>query len=289
MEFELYVPQMRLSGEAMVARAKAAEASGFHGMAGMDHLVPPLAESQPMLSAMVTNTWLAANTSSLVISSLVLCDSFRHPAILAQEAASLDNLSGGRFELGIGWGSVADEMVAFDIASPDAKARLARLRDSLVIIKALWSGESVDYEGEVFSLTGAQQGLVPISKIPIIIGGVGPQTLRLVADHADWWNVAVNGIHRLDEMRAHAGTARVSIQQMVGFVPSEADRELVVANTARGFGRMGGPKVGSATELVDYFGALETQGIERVYTWFSDFARPETIEAFGEQVIAQLT
>ena len=289
MEFELYVPQMRLSGEAMVARALAAEASGFHGMAGMDHLAPPLAESQPMLSSMVTNTWLAANTSSLVVSSLVLCDSFRHPAILAQEAASLDNLSGGRFELGIGWGSVIDEMVAFDIASPDAKRRVARLRDSLMIIKALWRGESVDYHGEVFSLSGAQQGLVPLSKIPLVIGGFGPQTLRLVAEHADWWNVAVNGIDKLEEMRAHAGDARVSIQQMVGFVPSEADREQIMATTARRFGPMGGPKVGDAAELVDYFGSLERQGIERVYTWFSDFAQPETIEAFGEQVIAQLS
>jgi len=289
MEFDLYVPQMRLSGEAMVARAQAAEASGFHGMAGMDHLAPPLAESQPMLSSMVTNTWLAAHTSALVLSSLVLCDSFRHPAILAQEAASLDSLSNGRFELGIGWGSVVDEMVAFDIASPDAKTRVARLRDSLVIMKALWSGERVDYDGEVFSLTAAQQGLVPLFKIPIVIGGFGPQTLKLVAEHADWWNVAVNGIDRLEEMRAHAGKARVSIQQMVGFVPSEADRDEVVANTARRFGPMGGPKVGDAAELVDYFGELERQGIERVYTWFSDFARPETIEAFGEQVIAQLT
>jgi alkanesulfonate monooxygenase SsuD/methylene tetrahydromethanopterin reductase-like flavin-dependent oxidoreductase (luciferase family) len=279
---------MRLSGDALVARARAAEASGFHGMAGMDHLAPPLAESQPMLSSMVTNTWLAAHTSTLVLSSLVLCDSFRHPAILAQEAASLDHLSHGRFELGIGWGSVVDEMVAFDIASPDAKARVARLRDSLVIIKALWSGESVDYQGEVFSLNRAQQGLVPLSKIPIVIGGFGPQTLKLVAEHADWWNVAVNGIDKLEEMRAHAGSARVSIQQMVGFVPSEAEREGVVTNTARRFGPMGGPKVGDAAELVDYFGSLGRQGIERVYTWFSDFARPETIEAFGEQVIAQL-
>jgi alkanesulfonate monooxygenase SsuD/methylene tetrahydromethanopterin reductase-like flavin-dependent oxidoreductase (luciferase family) len=238
---------------------------------------------------MVTNTWLAAHTSSLVLSSLVLCDGFRHPAILAQEAASLDNLSAGRFELGIGWGSVVDEMLAFDIVSSDARERVARLRDSLAIIKALWSGESVDVDGEIFTLRAAQQALRPLAHIPIVIGGFGPQTMKLVAEHADWWNVAVNGIHKLDEMRPLAGTARVSIQQMVGFVPTEAEREDVIATTARRFGPMGGPRVGSAEELVDYFGSLRDQGIERVYVWFSDFARPETVTAFGEHVIAPLS
>src|SRR6185437_14409560 len=83
----------------------------------MDHLVPPGAEAQPMYEAMVTNTWLAAHTDRLVVGSLVLCDSFRHPAVLAREAVTLDHASGGRFELGIGWGSVAGEIDAFGIGS----------------------------------------------------------------------------------------------------------------------------------------------------------------------------
>ena len=76
LEFWLYLPQMRLSLAQMVERARNAEAAGFDGIAGMDHLAPPLAEDQPMFEAMITTTWLAADTSRLSLGTLVLCDSF---------------------------------------------------------------------------------------------------------------------------------------------------------------------------------------------------------------------
>ena len=103
MQFHLFLPQMRLSLERMVEVARAAEAAGFNGMAGMDHLVPPLAESQPMYEAMIANTWLAAHTSRLTLGSLVLCDAMRHPAVLAREA-KLDALPlGGSSGLDFPW------------------------------------------------------------------------------------------------------------------------------------------------------------------------------------------
>src|SRR5687768_6776382 len=111
MEYVLFLPQMRMSLDTLVERAKVAEAAGFVGIAGMDHLAPPLAFEHTMYDAFVTATWQAAHTSTLKVGSLVLCDAFRHPAVLARECVSLDHASGGRFELGIGWGSVADEFV----------------------------------------------------------------------------------------------------------------------------------------------------------------------------------
>ena len=86
LEFWVFLPQMRLSMAQLVERARAAEAAGFSGVAGMDHLTPPMAENQPMFEAMITNTWLASHTEHLRVGSLVLCDSFRHPAVLAREA-----------------------------------------------------------------------------------------------------------------------------------------------------------------------------------------------------------
>lgn len=87
MQFHLFLPQMRLSLDRLVASAWAAEAAGFDGMAGMDHLTPPFAKTHPMYEAMVTNTWIAAHTERLTISSLVLCDAFRHPAVLAHRGS----------------------------------------------------------------------------------------------------------------------------------------------------------------------------------------------------------
>jgi alkanesulfonate monooxygenase SsuD/methylene tetrahydromethanopterin reductase-like flavin-dependent oxidoreductase (luciferase family) len=286
LEFWVFLPQMRMTMDQLVARARAAEAAGFAGVASMDHLAPPGAEGSPMFEAMITSAWLASRTEHLRVGSLVLCDSFRHPAVLAREAVSIDHASGGRFELGIGWGSVVDEMRAFGIGSPEAKARLSRLRESLEIIKALWSGESLDYEGEYFHLQGAQQQPGPLGQIPIVIGGAGKGTMKLVAAHADWWNVHTHIADQLDEMRPFSGNARCSLQVQVAFVPPETPREEIEATARRRFGLT--PIVGSAAELVDYFGSLYGRGIERVYVWFCDFAAPETLSAFGDAVIGQL-
>ena len=225
LEFWVFLPQMRLTMEQLVERARAAEAAGFGGVAGMDHLTPPMAENQPMFEAMITNTWLAGHTEHLRVGSLVLCDSFRHPAVLAREAVSIDHASKGRFELGIGWGSVAAELGTFGVGSQEAKVRLGRLRESLEIIRALWTGEVLDYEGEHFRLHGAQQVPGPTGRIPIVIGGAGKGTMQLVAAHADWWNVHTHIVDKLDEMRPLAGNARCSLQAQVAFVPpSDATR-----------------------------------------------------------------
>jgi alkanesulfonate monooxygenase SsuD/methylene tetrahydromethanopterin reductase-like flavin-dependent oxidoreductase (luciferase family) len=286
MEYVLFLPQMRLSFDDLVARARAAETAGFVGIAGMDHLVPPLAAGYPMYEAMVTNTWLAAHTERLRIGSLVLCDSFRHPAVLAREAVAIDHASGGRFELGIGWGSVPDEFLTFGVGSTEPAARVQRLRETLEVLRALWKGETVDYDGEFHHLVGASQAPLPTASIPIVIGGTGRKTLALVREFADWWNIQVGSLDKLDVLRAEVGAARVSIQEIVSFVGDERDRDDITALTNRRF-RYGSPIIGSSSELVDHFGARADRGIERTYVWFADFAKPETLAAFGESVIAR--
>jgi alkanesulfonate monooxygenase SsuD/methylene tetrahydromethanopterin reductase-like flavin-dependent oxidoreductase (luciferase family) len=287
LEFHLFLPQMRLTLPQLVERAQAAEAAGFDGIAGMDHLAPPLADDQPMYEAMVTNTWLAAHTSTLTISSLVLCDSFRHPAMLAREAVSIDHASGGRYELGIGWGSVPTEFETFGTGSMEPRQRVQRLKETLEVLHALWAGETIDYDGEFHHLKGAFQAPGPLHRIPIVIGGGGPKTLQLVAKHADWWNLHVGILDRLEEMRPAAGDARVSIQQRVAFVPSEDARDDVIGLATKRFGTTGVVS-GTSPELVDQFAALADRGVERVYAWFTDFAKPETLEQFGAEVMAQL-
>lgn len=283
MEFYVYLPQMRMTLPNLVDRARAAERAGFRGMTGMDHMAPPLAEHTPMYEAMVTSTWLAARTEQLRLGSLVLCDTFRHPAVLAREAVTLDHASQGRFDLGIGSGSVPEELQAFDIGNTDGKVRVSRLKETLEIMKALWAGETVDYVGEHFTLKGARQAPAPLGRIPILIGGAGPKTMELVCAHADWWNIHVGLLDKLDAIRPLAGAARVSVYMRVAYVHSESTRPETTEITRRRFGA--GPLIGSAPELVDHFAALAGRGIERVYVWFCDFAPPETLSAFGEDVI----
>ncbi|HLY82242.1 MAG TPA: LLM class flavin-dependent oxidoreductase [Acidimicrobiales bacterium] len=288
-EFHVFLPQMRMTLDALVERARSAEAAGFRGIALMDHLTPPAALDQPMYEAMVTATWLAARTERLTLSHLVLCDSFRHPALLARQAVSIDHASGGRYELGIGSGSVPAELETFGVGDLDAKARVRRLGETLEVLRALWSGQPVDYHGEFHHISAGMQRPVPLGKIPIVVGGIGPRTMKLVAAHADWWNVPTYGSDRLEAMRPHAGNARTSTQHLVTYIASESVRRDVSETAIRRFGAMTpGPVIGDASQLVDHFGALNERGVERFYTWFTDFASPDTLAAFGENVIAVL-
>jgi alkanesulfonate monooxygenase SsuD/methylene tetrahydromethanopterin reductase-like flavin-dependent oxidoreductase (luciferase family) len=285
-EFHIFLPQMRMGVDVLVDRARAADAAGFGGIALMDHLAPPMAEDQPMHEAMITAAWLAARTDRLAVGHLVLCDALRHPAVLAKQAVTIDHASRGRFELGIGWGSVPDELDAYGVGDTAPSARVRRLAESLEVITALWSGEAVDFEGEFHRVKGARQLPVPLARIPLLIGGAGRKTLALVARYADWWNLPIYALERLEELRPAAGGARVSIQQLVALVPNEAERARVTELARRRFGIYGGGLViGDAAQLVDHFTALHDRGVERFYTWFSDFADPETLAAFGADVI----
>jgi alkanesulfonate monooxygenase SsuD/methylene tetrahydromethanopterin reductase-like flavin-dependent oxidoreductase (luciferase family) len=285
----LFLPQMRVSLDAIVERARVAEEAGFEGIALMDHLAPPLADGHDMWEAMTAATWLLARTETLVVGHLVLCDALRHPAVLARQAVTLDHASGGRFELGIGWGSVPEELVTYGVGDEEPRQRVARLGESLEVIRGLWTGEPVTYDGRFFQLHEARQRPVPTGRIPIVVGGAGPRTLELVRTHADWWNLPVHRLDQLDRRRELAGDARVSVQLMVGLVPSEAERAEVVELITRRFGRrpMGGtPVVGTVDEVAEHFRDLAARGVERFYAWFTDFAPPDTLRRFGEVIEA---
>jgi len=287
--FQLFLPQMRMSHEAIVERARTAEAVGFEGISFMDHLAPPLAFEQDMWEAMHIAGWVLAHTTTLQVGHLVLCDAMRHPAVLARQVTSLDHASGGRFELGIGWGSVVDEFRVFDIGSTEARERVGRLGESLEIMRALWTGGVVDHAGEHFTLTGAQQRPVPTRPIPITVGGVGRKTLALVRRHADWWNVPIHELHRLDELRDQAGDARISTQPRIALLADESEREEVTATLQRRFGDtvMGTRAViGTADQLAEHFHEQQARGIERFCVWFTDFAPVATLERFADVIAA---
>ncbi|WP_344455939.1 LLM class flavin-dependent oxidoreductase [Actinocorallia aurantiaca] len=285
--FHLFLPQMRMSHETIVERALVAESAGFEGMAFMDHLAPPLAYEHEMWEAMSIASWVLARTTVLQVGHLVLCDAFRHPAMLARQAVSLDHASGGRFEVGIGWGSVPAELSTFGVGSTEPRERVGRLAESLEIMRGLWTGEAFDYHGEHFTLRGALQRPVPTRRIPVTVGGVGERTLALVRAHADWWNVPIHALDRIGELRDRAGGARVSMQSMIALVSSEREREEATALVRR---RYGGARflenivVGTAPELTEHFIRLRAEGVERFYTWFTDFARVETLHRFAEVI-----
>jgi alkanesulfonate monooxygenase SsuD/methylene tetrahydromethanopterin reductase-like flavin-dependent oxidoreductase (luciferase family) len=285
--FHLFLPQMRMTHEAIVGRALAAEAARFEGIAFMDHLAPPLALEHDMWEAMSIAGWVLARTTTLHVGHLVLCDSLRHPAVLARQVTTLDHASGGRFELGIGWGSVPEELETFGIGSTEPRERAGRLAESLDIMRRLWTGDIVDYHGEHFTIVGARQRPTPTRHIPITVGGVGKRTLEITRAHADWWNLPIHHLDKMDELRDRVGHVRVSTQPMVALLPDEAHRDEVTALALRRFGdgAMGrNLVVGTVPELAEHFEEMHGRGVERFYVWFADFAPVQTLERFAEVI-----
>ncbi|MDT5081158.1 MAG: hypothetical protein QOJ80_5795 [Mycobacterium sp.] len=275
-EWFLYVPQSRQSIDDLVVRAQTAESAGFDGIAFLDHLETPMAPASPIWEAMTVATWVAARTERLRIGHLVLCDAFRHPAVLAKQAVTLAEASGGRFELGLGSGSMPVELAKFGVGAATTGARVTALGETLDALEQYWAAD-----GERTQIP------TPSQPIPIVLGGVGPRMLALVRRHADWWNLPANAVHRLSELRPSIGSARVSVQQMVGFVRKGDDAEAVTARAQRRWGHLGAGLVcGDAAALKEHFAAMEGQGAQRFYVWFADFAPPESIAEFGESVIA---
>jgi alkanesulfonate monooxygenase SsuD/methylene tetrahydromethanopterin reductase-like flavin-dependent oxidoreductase (luciferase family) len=274
-EWFLFLPQVRLDIPAIVERARVAEDSGFDGIAFIDHLEAPGTSHESIWEAMAVATWVAARTERLRIGHLVLCDAFRHPAVLAKQAVTLAAASGGRFELGLGSGSWPQEFSRFGLPDgDDPAARVARLGKTLTLLEEYWG------EGEL----GQQPA--PAGPIPLVLGGTGKKMMELVRTHADWWNIPSHQLDRLPGLLPTIGSARASLQQMVGFVGDSADRQKVTDVSTRRFGHLGAGLVcGDAAELAEHFAGLSAQGIERFYVWFADFAAPQTLSEFAETVI----
>jgi alkanesulfonate monooxygenase SsuD/methylene tetrahydromethanopterin reductase-like flavin-dependent oxidoreductase (luciferase family) len=276
-EWYLFLPQVRVPVADIVDRARHAEASGFTGIAFIDHLEAPGLRDESIWEAMSVATWVAAKTERLRIGHLVLCDAFRHPAVLAKQAVTLSEASDGRFELGLGSGSWPAEFTRFDVGQQDPVARVKQLESHLDVIGEYW--------GRGDDATRSQSPL-PTHPIPLILGGTGRRMMELVRRYADWWNIPANHIDRLAELAPAAGSARVSIQQMIGFVRRDSDPAKVREVSARRFGNLGsGLFCGDADELSGHFSNLSGQGVERFYVWFADFAAPESLHEFGETVI----
>ncbi|HEY1634725.1 MAG TPA: LLM class flavin-dependent oxidoreductase [Acidimicrobiales bacterium] len=286
MEYALYLPQLRMSFRAIEERVLAAEAHGFHSVWFMDHLAAPAMPEADTFEAWTIATALAARTSRIRIGHLVLCDAFRHPALLAKMAATLDVLSGGRLELGIGWGSVEQELRAYGFAADGPGVRAGRLSETLDILRLMFDGRRFDYEGRYYRLTDAIGRPVPAQgRVPIHVGGAGPRlTLPLVARHADWWNCPSTAVDRLGVLRHQIGQARVSTQHPVALAPSRQDRGEVVATAQRRFGSWGGLLAGTADEIAAALASEAALGVELCILQFSDFGEPETLARFAGDV-----
>ena len=171
----------------------AADRLGYDAIWRSDHLYSVMGvDERPTLALWPSLTAAALRSGRLAFGPLVSPTTFRHPAHLAMDAVALDQLSGGRFWLGLGAGWNVAEHAAFGFTLPPVKERLDRFEEALKVITGLWSGELVSFQGRHFQLQEARTAARPTRPegVPIVIGGGGEKrTLRLVAEYASEWNL----------------------------------------------------------------------------------------------------
>jgi alkanesulfonate monooxygenase SsuD/methylene tetrahydromethanopterin reductase-like flavin-dependent oxidoreductase (luciferase family) len=161
----------------------------FHSLWMPDHLMFGQSDIPEALTSL---SFLAGITTDLHLGTIVLGQSYRNPALLAKMAATLQQLSDGRFILGIGAGWKEDEYHAYGYEYPPARTRIAQMAETIQICKALWdpAQPQANFQGEHYQISNAACSPKPVSPPPIMIGGSGEKlTLRVVAEHADWWNI----------------------------------------------------------------------------------------------------
>jgi alkanesulfonate monooxygenase SsuD/methylene tetrahydromethanopterin reductase-like flavin-dependent oxidoreductase (luciferase family) len=287
----VYCPQVRASAADLERRVLAAEEVGFDSVWVLDHLAEPGLPDADCYEGWTVAAFLAARTSRIRLGHLVLCDAFRPAPLLAKMAATLDVLSGGRLDLGLGWGSVPQELSAWGFGDLSPAARSRRLRETLEVLRLLWSGEPVSYDGETVQLRDVTDRPRPVQeRLPIHLGGAGRTlTMPLVAEHADWWNCPSYALGEWAELRPLAGPdVRVSVQRPVGLVPSAGKREEVAAVAHKRLGGWGGLVVADPDELARLLLAERALGVDAWVLQFSDFAQPETLELFMREVAPAL-
>lgn len=170
------------------------EALGFDSLWVNDHLLPSVGPTDAAnLEGWTTLAALAALTSRVRIGALVGANTFRHPAVLAKMATTIDHISNGRLILGLGSGYFTQEHQVYGIPFPTTHERAKRLDEALQVIRKLWTEEVASFQGRYYQLTNAPFVPKPVQKPhpPIMIGGTGEKlTLALVAQYADMWNAA---------------------------------------------------------------------------------------------------
>ena len=310
MDFRVFVePQQGATYGDQLAVAKTAEASGYSAFFRSDHFLAMAGDGLPgPTDSWVTLGGIARETSTIRLGTMVTSATFRHPGVLAIAVAQVDEMSGGRVDLGIGAGWFEAEHEAYAIPFPPLGERFDRLGEQLDILTGMWDtpvGETFDYTGTHYSIKNSPALPKPVQspRPPIIIGGGGPKrTPALTAKFADEFNIPfvdldtlVTQYGRVAAAVEAAGRSADSLTYSAAFVVCAGRDDAGVATRAGAIGREvdelrgASPLVGTPAEIADKLGPFTEAGVQRVYLQVLDQSDLDHVEFFASEVIPQLS
>jgi len=316
MIFGAFVPQgwkMELAGipdpgekwATAVGIARLAEDLGYDSLWVYDHFHNvPVPAHEAVFECWTTLAAVSQLTSRIRLGQMVGCASYRNPGLLAKIAATLDVMSGGRLEWGIGAGWYEHEYLAYGYDFPSAAERIRVLRETVEIVKLMWSEPDATYEGRHLRVRGAQCDPKPLQQPhpPVWIGGGGEQlTLRVVARHADRSNFGGTPhefAHRCEVLKGHcAAVGRDYDEILKTWSPEvfirESEREIVEGGTRSSWGEpfeswREGNLVGTPEQVCEKLSVYAGLGCGGVVPWCADYPDTETLRLFAEQVMPEL-
>jgi len=285
-----------------LAIAKEAEQLGYNSVWVSDHFVSP--SGRPYgLEAWTVLSALASSTRKIMLGTYVLCNQFRHPSLLAKMASTLDNISEGRLELGIGAGWLRNEHTAFGFEWGKHSTRVERLREAIEIIKGLWTKDHVTYFGKYFQLKDATLEPKPFRKPhpPLWVGGNSAVIRKVVAELADGWIPVIptpkqlaDGVLQIEEGMRHIGREPQGLQVAYGgggcaLIAESEDRVRELAEPL--IRSMGKPieesacLIGTPEQCIEKIEQYRRAGAQKIVAGFYDFPSIKGLKLFAESVI----
>jgi F420-dependent oxidoreductase-like protein len=300
-------PQMGATYDDLLAVARRTEETGFDAFFRSDHYLTMGGDGLPgPTDAWITLAGLARETSRIRLGTLMTAATFRLPGPLAISVAGVDQMSGGRIELGIGAGWFEAEHTAYGIPFPPVRERFDRFEEQLAIISGLLAapaGKTFDFEGEHYRLAGSPALPKPVQDggVPIIVGGKGrTRTPRLAARHAAEFNVPFETVAENARLFAgvraaceEAGRDPSSMVYSSALVLCVGKDEAELARRAAAIGRdvaelRENGVAGTPAEAIDILGRYAESGAQRVYLQVLDLADLDHLDLVANEVAPQL-
>lgn len=261
-----------------------AEAAGWDGIWAPDHFMPPpegypmktgYPDGQPEL-ADVNESWvllaaLAATVPRVRIGHLVAGNTYRHPAVVAKMAATIDRISGGRFVLGLGAAWQENEHRRYGIRYGTARERADRFEEACEIITGMFANKRTDFAGRYYQLDGAPLAPKPVGHLPLMIGGAGERrTIPTTARFADEWNTwggptkLIQKMAVLDRACEAIGRDPATVQRSAALLVDIRDVAATPAERARGLAHSHPLLVGTVAQVTETLAEYRTAGVDEV-------------------------
>ena len=296
--FGIFSPQSGLGFDSLLQRAQLAEQVGYHSIWLDDHMWTRAMPDLDHLDVIPTLAALATGTQRLRLGTLVICYAYRNAAMLAKSLCSVDQISKGRLDVGLGIGWMREEFQAYGFEYPKVGVRLRQLEETLQVLKAMFTEPKATFKGRYVSVTDAYNNPKPVQKPhpPITIGGAGKKVmLRIVAKYADRWNIP-GGYPDIADLTAtlkgHCEAVgrdfnqiEISEQLLVcmGANAEEVERKWQFASRMKPFATTA--IKGTPPELIAALKDRIARGVTTFIVFFSDGSPPQTIETFAKEVM----